>query len=171
MYPAAFRYYRAATLEEAASVLAQAGDEARPLAGGQSLIPLMKLRFARPSLLVDLNSIPGLSSIKSEQGVARIGALARHGQVAESELSRLTPILHDCASGIADTQVRSRGIVGRSRSFRRLGSGTAGVVGGSAHSKFQTAEDDRARRFYKGCLHNCSGERGTGARDRRQNSW
>jgi len=114
MYPAAFRYYRAATLEEAASVLAQAGDEARPLAGGQSLIPLMKLRFARPSLLVDLNSIPGLSSIKSEQGVARIGALARHGQVAESELSQLTPILHDCASGIADMQVRSRGTIGGS---------------------------------------------------------
>src|SRR5438105_717058 len=76
MYPAAFRYYRAATLEEAASILSQAGDEARPLAGGQSLIPLMKLRLVRPELLVDLNSIPGLSSIKSEQEVVRIGASA-----------------------------------------------------------------------------------------------
>ena len=114
MYPAAFRYYRAATLEEAASILSQAGDEARPLAGGQSLIPLMKLRLVRPELLVDLNSIPGLSSIKSEQEVVRIGALARHAQLADSELSQLIPILHDCAAGIADAQVRSRGTIGGS---------------------------------------------------------
>jgi len=114
MYPAAFRYYRAAALEEAASILSQAGDEARPLAGGQSLIPLMKLRLVRPALLVDLNSIPGLSSIKSEQGVVRIGALARHAQLADSELSQLIPILHDCAAGIADAQVRSRGTIGGS---------------------------------------------------------
>src|SRR5213594_1980833 len=114
MYPAAFRYYRAATLEEAASILSQAGDEARPLAGGQSLIPLMKLRLVRPALLVDLNSIPGLSSIKSEQGVVRIGALARHAQLADSELSQLIPILHDCAAGIADVQVRNQGTIGGS---------------------------------------------------------
>src|SRR5438552_15867071 len=108
MYPAAFRYYRAATLEEATSMLSQAGDEARPLAGGQSLIPLMTLRFARPALLADLNSIPGLSTIKSEQGVVRIAALTRHAQLAESELSQLIPILHHCAAGIADAQLRSR---------------------------------------------------------------
>src|SRR5438093_10935632 len=114
MYPAAFRYYRAATLEEAASILSQAGDEARPLAGGQSLIPLMKLRLVRPALLVDLNSIPGLSSIQSEQGVVRIGGLARHAQLADSELSQLIPILHDCAAGIPAAQGRRRRTTGAS---------------------------------------------------------
>src|SRR2546427_12814579 len=99
MYPAAFRYYRAATLEEATSVLAQAGDEARPLAGGQSLIPVMKVRFSRPCLLVDLNSIPGLSSIESGQGVARIGAPARPCQLAGSGVCPLATLLPDRAAG------------------------------------------------------------------------
>src|SRR2546427_8274899 len=107
MYPAAFRYYRAATLEEAASILSQAGDEARPLAGGQSLIPLMKLRLVRPALLVDPNSIPGLSSIKSEQGVVRIGGLGQYGQIDDSGMAQLIPIVHDCAAGRAARRVRS----------------------------------------------------------------
>jgi len=114
MYPAPFRYHRVATLEEAASVLAEAGPEARPLAGGQSLIPLMKLRLARPTLLVDLNSIPGLSNIEPVDGVVRIGALARHAQIADSALSETIPILHDCAAGIADVQVRNCGTIGGS---------------------------------------------------------
>ena len=114
MYPAAFRYHRARTLEEAAAILAEVGDEARPLAGGQSLIPLMKLRFARPALLVDLNWIPKLSDVEARDGTIRIGALARHAQLAESEMLQPITILHDCAAGIADAQVRSRGSIGGS---------------------------------------------------------
>ena len=114
MYPAAFRYHRARTLEEAAAILAEVGDEAMPLAGGQSLIPLMKLRFVRPALLVDLNWIPKLSEVDSKDGTIHIGALARHAQLAESEMLHPITILHDCAAGIADTQVRSRGTIGGS---------------------------------------------------------
>src|SRR2546428_3947782 len=108
MYPAAWRYYRAAALEGAASILSQAGDEARPLAGGQSLIPLMKLRLVRPALLVDLNSIPGLSSIKSEQGVVRIGGGARHAPLADPGVFPMIPLLHHCAPRIAGAPRRSR---------------------------------------------------------------
>jgi len=114
VYPAAFRYHRAATLEEAASVLSEWGEEAKALAGGQSLIPLMKLRFARPAGLVDLNFIPGLSGIEKKDGAIRIGALARHAEIADSELVATVPILHDCAAGIADVQVRNRGTIGGS---------------------------------------------------------
>lgn len=114
MYPAAFRYHRAATLEEAVSVLGAWGEEAKALAGGQSLIPLMKMRFAQPAALVDLNFIPGLSRIEKSDGVILFGALARHAEIAASELAATIPIVHDCAAGIADVQVRNRGTIGGS---------------------------------------------------------
>lgn len=96
------------------AVLSELGEEGRPLAGGQSLIPLMKLRLARPAVLVDLNSIPGLSQIDKRNGAIRIGALARHAEIADSELASAVPILHDCAAGIADAQIRNRGTIGGS---------------------------------------------------------
>lgn len=114
MYPAAFRYYRAASLQEAISLLAEAGEDSRPLAGGQSLIPLMKLRLARPAALVDLNFIPGLSQIRRDKNAIHAGALARHAEIADSEIIGDLPILHDCAAGIADAQVRNRGTIGGS---------------------------------------------------------
>jgi aerobic carbon-monoxide dehydrogenase medium subunit len=95
-------------------VLGEWGEEAKALAGGQSLIPLMKLRFARPAGLVDLNFIPGLSHIEKNDGAIRIGALARHAEIADSELAATIPIVHDCAAGIADVQVRNRGTIGGS---------------------------------------------------------
>ena len=95
-------------------MLSQLGEEARPLAGGQSLIPLMKLRLANPLHLVDLNFISGCSYIKEENGALRLGALTRHAEIEDSDLAVRIPILHDCAAGIADVQVRNRGTIGGS---------------------------------------------------------
>jgi len=95
-------------------MLAQLGDDAKLLAGGQSLIPLMKLRFANPDHLVDLNFISGTSYIKEDDGAIRFGALTRHAEIEASAAVRKIPILHDCAAGIADVQVRNRGTIGGS---------------------------------------------------------
>ncbi len=95
-------------------MLSQLGDEAKVLAGGQSLIPLMKLRFANPSHLVDLNFISGTSYIKEENNALRFGALTRHAEIEASPIAAKIPILHDCAAGIADVQVRNRGTIGGS---------------------------------------------------------
>lgn len=114
MYPSPFRYHRATSLAEASRLLAELGEEARPLAGGQSLIPLMKLRLAAPAHLVDLNFLPGLSQVEHANGTLRIGALARHAEIESSAAARSIPILHDCAAGIADPQIRHRGTIGGS---------------------------------------------------------
>src|SRR5437868_12723981 len=114
MYPRAFHYHRASSLKEAAVMLSQLGEEAKLLAGGQSLIPLMKLRFANPKHLVDLNFVSGTSYIKEEKGTLRFGALTRHAEIEYSATVAKVPILHDCASGIADVQVRNRGTIGGS---------------------------------------------------------
>jgi len=114
MYPRAFHYHRAGSLKEAATMLAQLGDDAKLLAGGQSLIPLMKLRFANPAHLVDMNFISGTSYIKEEDGTLRFGALTRHAEIETSGAAGRIPILHDCAAGIADVQVRNRGTIGGS---------------------------------------------------------
>jgi aerobic carbon-monoxide dehydrogenase medium subunit len=112
MYPRPFHYHRASSLKEATSMLSQLGDDARLLAGGQSLIPLMKLRLSNPSHLVDLSFVPGAAYIKQDRDTLRFGALTRHSEIENSPA--MIPILHDCAAGIADTQVRNRGTVGGS---------------------------------------------------------
>ena len=84
------------------------------LAGGQSLIPLMKMRLARPTALIDINHVPGLSDIQSHNGELRLGALARHTDIEMSDAAAAIPILHDCAAGIADVQVRNQGTIGGS---------------------------------------------------------
>ena len=114
MIPAPFEYHRAASLEEASRLLLELGEEARVLAGGQSLIPLMKLRLARPAALVDLNHIPGAAFIEERDGQLRIGAMTRHSAVEDSPVAAAIPILHDCAAGIADVQVRNMGTIGGS---------------------------------------------------------
>ena len=114
MYPRAFHYHRAKTLREASALLAQLGEDAKFLAGGQSLIPLMKLRFASPAHLVDLNFISGASFIAEEKGYVRFGPLTRHTEIEQSAVAAKIPILHDCAAGIADVQVRNRGTIGGS---------------------------------------------------------
>ena len=95
-------------------MLAELGEDAKLLAGGQSLIPLMKLRLSSPSHLVDLNFVPGVSFINRSNGDIRVGAMARHAELAASDAIRLIPVLHDCAAGIADVQVRNRGTIGGS---------------------------------------------------------
>ena len=95
-------------------MLAQLGEDAKLLAGGQSLVPLMKLRFANPSHLVDLNFVPGATYIKQENGAVSFGTLTRHSEIEKSAIADLIPIIHDCAAGIADVQIRNRGTIGGS---------------------------------------------------------
>ncbi|HXZ58016.1 MAG TPA: xanthine dehydrogenase family protein subunit M [Gaiellaceae bacterium] len=115
MYPASFEYFAPTTLEEAGGLLEQYGDEAKVLAGGQSLIPLMKLRFASPRALVDVNGVDGLDGFDEEDGGLRIGALVRHAACERSELLRgRFGALGDAAPQISDPVVRNRGTVGGS---------------------------------------------------------
>src|SRR6202795_130764 len=110
MFPAAFDYSAPTTLAEALSILAQRGDDAKVMAGGQSLIPLLKLRFAQPSLILDIARIPGLSDIKRDDGHVRVGALARHVDIERSqELAKLIPLMVEAVHWIADPLVRNRG--------------------------------------------------------------
>ncbi len=95
-------------------MLADLGEDAKVLAGGQSLVPLMKLRLSSPSHLVDLNFVRDVAYIRRSNGELRIGAMARHAELASSDAVGAIPILHDCASGIADVQVRNRGTIGGS---------------------------------------------------------
>jgi carbon-monoxide dehydrogenase medium subunit len=108
MIPPAFEYLRPTTVPEAIAFLQQYGDEAKILSGGQSLIPMMKFRLARPGYLVDINRISGLSYIKEEAGYLKIGGLTREADLESSALVRSKyPILYDTARVIADPQVRN----------------------------------------------------------------
>jgi carbon-monoxide dehydrogenase medium subunit len=112
MYPARFEYFAPSSVEEALSVLERYGDEAKVLAGGQSLIPLMKLRFASPRALVDLNGIDGLDELYEDNGMLNIGALVRHKACERSDLLRKRyGVLADAAPQISDPIVRNRGTV------------------------------------------------------------
>ncbi len=90
------------------------GPDARPLAGGQTLIPMMKLRLLKPSDLIDLRGIAGADDIRETGDAIEIGALARHEDIGRSEIAARYPILKDCALGIADVQVRNMGTIGGS---------------------------------------------------------
>jgi carbon-monoxide dehydrogenase medium subunit len=112
MFPAAFDYRSPASLDEALGLLAQRGDDIKVMAGGQSLIPLLKLRFAQPQLVLDIGRLPGLNEIKREDGHIRIGALVRHVDVERSaELARHLPLMVEAVHWIADPLVRNRGTV------------------------------------------------------------
>ena len=112
MIPPAFEYLRPKTVPEAISMLQQHGDDAKILSGGQSLIPMMKLRLARPSHLIDINRIPGLAYIREDGGFLRIGALTREAELEASPVVVKYPILLDTAKVIADPQVRNLATVG-----------------------------------------------------------
>jgi len=112
MYPSSFEYFAPSTLDEALSILERYGDEGKVLAGGQSLIPLMKLRFAAPRALVDINRVPGLDTLAEEDGGLRIGALVRHTTCERSELlTGRFATLGDAARQISDPLVRNLGTV------------------------------------------------------------
>lgn len=113
MYPASFDYFQAENVEQASRLLREYGEEARVIAGGQSLIPFMKYRLALPKYLVDIRGIPGLSFIDKKDGCVRIGALTVHREIEESDLIRSQlPIMRDAAPLIGDPQVRNLGTLG-----------------------------------------------------------
>ena len=111
MIPGPFEYVRATSVEEAIGALVEHGDDAKILAGGHSLLPLMKLRLAAPTLLVDLRKVPGMHGIQRENGSWRIGAMTRHADLQDTpELG----VVAKAAGLIADQQVRNRGTIGGS---------------------------------------------------------
>ena len=113
MIPGSFSYHRPATVADAVKLLADLGDEARPLAGGHSLVPMMKLRLATPAHLVDLHGVAGLKGISRDGNKVVIGAMTtQHELLASDEIAKSLPILHETALLIADPQVRYRGTIG-----------------------------------------------------------
>lgn len=113
MIPGPFSYYRPATVADAVKLLSTLGDEARPLAGGHSLIPMMKLRLASPDHLVDLHGIDGLKGIRRDGDTIVIGAMTtQHELLASDEIAKSLPILQETALLIADPQVRYCGTIG-----------------------------------------------------------
>lgn len=115
MIPAPFEYERASSLDEALTLLAQGGEDARPLAGGHSLLPLMRLRLARPTLLVDIGGLEDLRFIRGDGDSVTIGALSTHHDLAGSaELTGGCGLIARVAAQIGDPQVRHRGTIGGS---------------------------------------------------------
>ncbi|MFQ5897107.1 MAG: FAD binding domain-containing protein [Candidatus Methylomirabilia bacterium] len=113
MYPAQFEYHAPSTVQEAISLLGRLKDDAKLLAGGHSLIPMMKLRLAQPKHLIDLRKVRGLSGIREENGTIVIGALATHYEVESSAvLKQKCPLLPETAAQIGDPQVRNMGTIG-----------------------------------------------------------
>ncbi len=113
--PANFEYERATSVEHALALLAKSGPDARVLAGGHSLIPMMKLRLAQPEILIDINDLADLAYIRMTGDELRIGALARHADLlASAAAGEHFPILHDAERVIADPVVRNRGTIGGS---------------------------------------------------------
>jgi aerobic carbon-monoxide dehydrogenase medium subunit len=129
MIPAAFDYRPARSVDEAIALLQQYGDEAKILAGGQSLIPTLKLRLAQPGVLVDLGRIPGLSYIREENGAVAIGAMTTYTTLGRSDLLRQHfAIILDALAVLADRQVRNCGTLGGSMAHADPGADLTAVV-------------------------------------------
>jgi aerobic carbon-monoxide dehydrogenase medium subunit len=115
MYPSPFEYHRAKSAQDAVTLLGKYGDEAKLIAGGHSLLPLMKLRFAQPKHLIDVARVPELSFIREEKGGVTIGAATPHATLEASALLQThLPILSEAAAQIGDAQVRNLGTLGGS---------------------------------------------------------
>ena len=115
MYPASFEYHTPASVQEAVALLVRYQDEAKLLAGGHSLLPIMKLRFAQPKHLIDLKRIPGMSGVGEWQDGITIGARTTHRDIESSEIiRRALPVLAEAAALIGDPMVRNRGTIGGS---------------------------------------------------------
>jgi carbon-monoxide dehydrogenase medium subunit len=161
--PAAFDYVRARSAADAISLLAEHGDEAKVLAGGHSLVPLMKLRLATPSVLVDVGRLDDLKYIRDEGDHVAIGALTRHRDVEVSDvLRRDVPILAHATSHVGDPQVRHRGTIGGSLAHGDpasdlpavlLALGATLVVQGADGTREVAADD-----FFQGFLETAVGE-------------
>jgi aerobic carbon-monoxide dehydrogenase medium subunit len=128
MYPAQFDYHRASSVAQALDLLASKQD-AKLLAGGHSLLPMMKLRLAQPANLIDIGGIAELSGIERSGSGVRIGALTTHAEIAASDLlKRSCPIVAEAAAKIGDPQVRNRGTIGGNLTHADPGSDLPGVV-------------------------------------------
>lgn len=115
MKPAQFAYHDPQTLDEAIALLQQYGGEAKILAGGQSLIPIMNMRLAKPKALIDLNKVPDLAYIREEGDTIAIGAMTRHSEVEKSALlARRQPLLVEAVRQVGHSQIRNRGTIGGS---------------------------------------------------------
>jgi aerobic carbon-monoxide dehydrogenase medium subunit len=115
MTPAAFAYRRASSISEAIDLLVEHGDEAKVLAGGQSLLPIMKLRMSAPAVVIDVGPITGLDYIRQEGDEIAVGALARHADLESSGLlAKSVPLLSRTAAAVGDPQIRHRGTLGGS---------------------------------------------------------
>ena len=115
MYPATFEYHRASTIDDALALLACYPDDGKLIAGGHSLLPVMKLRFAQPAHLIDIRRVPELAGIREADGALRIGATTTHATVASSGVVRSrVPVLAEAAGRIGDAQVRNMGTIGGS---------------------------------------------------------
>lgn len=114
MKPAAFEYRRPESLDEAISLLAEGGWDAKALAGGQSLVPLLNLRLARPALLVDLNALPELDRIEEANGALRVGALVRQSTLESHTVQLRCPLVAECLPFVGHFATRNRGTVGGS---------------------------------------------------------
>lgn len=163
MIPAAFDYVRAGSADEAISLLTEHGDEAKILAGGHSLVPLMKLRLATPSVLVDVGRVDDLKYIRDEGDHVAIGALTRHRDVEISDVLRNdVPILAHATSHVGDPQVRHRGTIGGSLAHGDpasdlpavlLALGATLVIQGAEGTREVAADD-----FFQGFLETAVGE-------------
>jgi CO/xanthine dehydrogenase FAD-binding subunit len=117
MKPASFEYHAPSTIDEALKLAARLGPEARFIAGGQSLVPMMNFRLVRPEHLIDLNGVAGLSYIRADDGELRIGAMTRHREVETSAVIRdRWPLISSCMPCVAHVQIRNRGTIGGSLS-------------------------------------------------------
>lgn len=113
MIPSSFEYYSPTSLEDALSLLSTHVEDAKLLAGGQSLLPLMKLRLAKPKVVIDLSRIQELNYIRSEGNKIVIGALATYSQIEGSDLLQTRcPLFSETASVVADVQIRNQGTIG-----------------------------------------------------------
>lgn len=113
MNPSQFAYQRAGSVEEAIALLEEHGENAKLIAGGHSLLPIMKLRLAEPETLVDIGHIPELRGVRQADGEIAIGALTTHHQIASAtEVRSAVPLLADTAARVGDRQVRNRGTIG-----------------------------------------------------------
>ena len=162
MIPAAFDYARASSADEALALLAEHGDEAKLLAGGHSLLPLMKLRFATPSVLIDVGRVKDLSYVRDAGDAVAIGALTRHHDVQHSDLLQSqVPILAHAAGQVGDQQVRHRGTIGGSIAHGDPASDLPAVIlalGGSMVIRGQSGEREvAADDFFTGFLETALG--------------
>ncbi len=115
MKPAPFEYHAPETLEQALGLMNEHADDAKVLAGGQSLVPAMNFRIVQPGMLVDLNRIEGMSYIHEEGNVIRVGAMTRERQLElDPSIQQRTPLLHEATQFIAHPQIRNRGTIGGS---------------------------------------------------------